>query len=149
MAKTSNFAGLQGLPELDKKLAELGVKTEAKILRQAVREAMRPALNDAKRTVPVGTEAHTTYKGRLVAPGFAKRSLRIVTELNKTTGGMSAKLGVRKEAFYAVHFWEYGSPRHPRKPWLGPVLERNAPEILRRIGRAVSKRIDKVKGTGK
>lgn len=115
---------LVGVKELERQLDALGAKVKGKALRAAVRAAVKPALNQAKINIPVGDVAHRTYKGRLVAPGFAKRSLRIVARLSKTGEQASAAVGVRKEAFYVVQFHEeYGTARMPAKPWLRPAFE--------------------------
>lgn len=142
MPSTLPDSHLRGLNELDRKLAELGAKTGARVLRASARAALLPVLKDAKATIPEGDAPHYTYKRRLVAPGFAKRSLRRITKIER--GRVVALLGVAKEAFYAVHFWEYGTPRIPRAPWLGMTLERNADEVTRLIGHEVRKRILKV-----
>jgi HK97 gp10 family phage protein len=109
---------LEGVAELDRLLALLPQAVQPKVLRKAVRAGIRPAEKRAKATVPVGTVAHRTRKGRLVPPGFAKRSIRVVTKADRTGQKVSAALGVRRDAFYAVQFVERGTSRHPARPWL-------------------------------
>ena len=102
------MAELQGLKELNAKLARLGAKTGAKVLRSAALKATTPVMRAMRAKIPVGTEAHRTHKGRLVAPGFLKRSLRRKTRLFRRTGTAVVTLGVRSEAFYGPQFLDQG-----------------------------------------
>lgn len=113
---------LEGANELSRKLEELGAGLAEKFMRQAVRAGIRPALEKAAQTIPVGLDAHRTFKGRLVAPGFSKRSLRVVTRVSQDKKRVSAALGVRREAFYAVLFTELGTSKMPARPWLRPAM---------------------------
>lgn len=116
-------SGLQGAAELERKLLALRNDVPAeRVMRPIVRAGIKPAFDKAAATIPVGTEAHRTYKGRLVAPGFSKRSLRIVTRVSEDKTRISAALGVRKEAFYAVLFTELGTSKMPARPWLRPAM---------------------------
>jgi HK97 gp10 family phage protein len=114
---------LEGVAELDAKLRALGKGLSVPILRKAVRAAIKPAQAKASELIPVGTEEHRTYKGRLVTPGFAKRSLRVVTRASEDGRTVSAALGVRKEAFYAALFVELGTSKMRAQPFLRPALE--------------------------
>lgn len=116
-------SGLEGTRELERKLRELGAAFSVPIMRSAVRAGIKPALQRARQTIPVGKEPHRTYKGRLVAPGFSKRSLRVVTKVSKDKRRFSAALGVRREAFYAVLFTELGTSKQPARPWLRPAMQ--------------------------
>jgi len=134
---------VKGLAELDRRLAALGGALGQKVLRNAARAAMTPVLKAARAAAPKGTEAHRTYKGRLVAPGFASRNLRVITYRNRQTGKVGALLGVRKEAYYAIHYWVYGAYGRKRKDWLTPVFEAHASDMLQRLQTETAKRIDK------
>lgn len=114
---------LEGVAELDRLLGLLPKAIQAKVLRKAVRAGIRPAEKRAKATVPVGTQAHRLRKGRIVSPGFAKRSIRVVTKADRTGQRVSAALGVRRDAFYAVQFVERGTSRHPARPWLRKAFD--------------------------
>jgi len=104
---------LEGLKELDKKLGELGAKLGGKTLRSASLKATTPTVRKMKIKIPVGDKAHRTYRGRLVAPGFARRSIR---RRSRFRGGKSSvSIGVRKEAFYAVNFLDKGATVTTRK----------------------------------
>lgn len=82
------------------KLAKLGSAAGGKALRNAATVAMTPVVKAAKAAAPVGTKAHKTYKGRLVAPGFLSRNVKKKTYLWKNGLGVSAWVGMSKEAWY-------------------------------------------------
>jgi HK97 gp10 family phage protein len=119
---TGTRKGLEGVGELSKQLDALGKLDDGKAIRAAVRAGMKPAFKAAQQNIPVGTVAHRTYKGRLVGPGFAKRSLVIVTTLSKDGQKASAILGVKAEAFYAIQFVEMGTSQMAAQPWLRPAF---------------------------
>lgn len=77
-------------------------------MRSAGRKAVRPVMVIMRAQIPKGTQAHRTWKGRLVAPGFASRSIRTITKINRVAGSVSTIIGVRKEAFYAPQFYDQG-----------------------------------------
>lgn len=114
------------LRELDQKLAGLAASATGPILRRAVNRAIRPALEEAKNTVPIGKVPHKTYKGRLVAPGFARKSLKIKTLVSRDKQAAAALLGVAGEAYYALQFIELGTSEIPATPWLQPAFEGTA-----------------------
>lgn len=138
---------LLGIAELNKKLNDLAdPKENGKVLRQSVGAAMRVVMKEARTRIPVGTQEHKTYKGRLVGPGFASRSLRVSTSFRE--GVASARLGVRREAFYAVQFIELGTSKIPRQPWLVPSLEAKQDEAVYALADAMRKRIEKIAKRG-
>lgn len=139
---TENY--LEGVAELEKKLKALGQVASVPILRAAVRAGIKPVKARAEELIPVGSEAHRTYKGRLVAPGFAKRSLRTVTRASPDGRKVSAAVGVRKEAFYAALFVELGTARTRAQPFLRPALEQTKSEQERAFAEKLKERIDKV-----
>lgn len=114
------------------------------ILRSAVRAGIRPAFKRAQQTIPIGKAAHRTYKGRLVAPGFSKRSLRIVTKVSQDKQTVSAALGVRREAFYAVLFEELGTAKMPARPWLRPAMAGTQVDQETALAAKLKERIEKV-----
>lgn len=124
-----------GFDDLAKKLQTLSSDDEiGKILRPAVRSAMNDAKKRAAGLIPQGIDPHRTYKGRLVAPGFARRSLRVISKLDKTKHKASAVLGVRAEAFYAVQFVELGTSKMPARPWLRPAFAASTDPAVRMVG---------------
>lgn len=134
---------LVGLNHLSKQMKKLQTSTSLKIMRNSAREAMAPVLKATRPRVPVGTRAHRTYKKNIVSPGFAQRSLRMITFVNKKTGTADAVIGLRKQAYYAIHYWKWGAYGKKRAPgdWLSPVFEGQSSEIVKRFADALRKRI--------
>ena len=108
---------LEGVAQLTKQLQALGKLDDGKPLRAATRAGMKFAFNRALATMPVGTEPHRTYDGLLVAPGYAKTTLRIITTLNQQKNIGSAIMTVNKRAYYEVLFVEFGTRYQPAQPW--------------------------------
>jgi HK97 gp10 family phage protein len=140
---------LQGVAELSAKLRALAdPKQQAATLRAAVRTPMKKVEKRARgniaRISPGKTELHHTYKGRLVSAGFASRSLRTITKMSRDKQSASALLGVRREAFYALQFFELGTAYIPKQPWLVPAFEGMKEQSLREIGVVMRKRIEKI-----
>jgi len=135
---------LKGAKELDAKLAALGATAGEKVMRAALRAAMKPTLEKVKAAAPEGDRAHRTYKGRLVSPGFAKRSLRLVVPKMRDGKKFRIVLGVRAEAFYAVQFWEFGVRGRPPQPWLTPAFEADKENVIARFKEQLAQRIERV-----
>lgn len=134
---------LDGVAVLKKRLEALDQVAQIKILRSAVRTGIKPAKQRAQELIPVGIDAHRTYKGRLVAPGFAKRSIRTITVVRSDKKAVSALLGVRKEAFYAVTFVEVGTSKMPAKAWLRPAMKGTQSEQEAGVAIQLKKQVDK------
>ncbi len=123
-----------GFDALAKKLQTLSNAAEiGKVLKSVVHRAMVDTKKTAASLIPEGTVAHKTYKGRLVTPGFAKRSLRVVSRLDKKRGAAYAVLGVLAEAFYAIQFVELGTSKMPAQPWLRPAFAASKDPNIRKI----------------
>jgi len=138
-------SSLEGLANLDAKLKELAdPKINSTVLRAGAVAGMRKVLAQAKATVPVGKVAHKTYKGRIVAPGFASRSLRVKGGVSRDKQSAYALLGVAPEAFYAVQFVELGTAKMPAHPWLRPAFESTIDEAQAALRDAMYQRINKV-----
>ncbi len=139
---------LEGVAECERKLLALGSVASVPILRRAARAGIKPAFQRAQATIPVGTEPHRTYKGRLVAPGFSKRSLRVVTRASADGRRVSAAIGVRKEAFYAVLFGELGTSKNPARPWLRPAMSTTQDAQLAAFADTLKKQVAKAVANG-
>src|SRR5262245_44899434 len=109
---------VEGLPKLLRQLRRAAELDRGKALRRGVKAGMRPAQQRARAAIPVGVDAHRTYKGRKVTPGFARRSIRVIVKVSRDKQRAEAVLGVRAEAFYAVAFVEVGTSKTPAQPWL-------------------------------
>lgn len=134
---------VQGLAALSKKLEELEGAARGKALRGAALSASLPTFRAAQAGIPVGKDAHRTYKGRLVAPGFARRNIRRVTRLSRGGGSVSVLIGVRREAFYAVQFLELGTSQMAKRPWLVPAYNATYRQVTQRFAEQLEKRIKK------
>lgn len=127
-----------GFDELAKKLSTLTSDEEiGKALSQAVRAALAEVVKDARSRIPVGTEAHRTYKGRLVAPGYARRSIRTLVRKDKTNHKVTGLVGVRAEAYYALQFVELGTSKMAAQPWLRPAFEASKDPAISQIGKGM------------
>jgi HK97 gp10 family phage protein len=117
------MSAVGGLPKLFKQLRNLAQLDQGKALRRGVKAGMRPAQQRARAAIPVGVDKHRTYKGRVVQPGFARKSIRVVVTVSRDKKRAEAILGVRAEAFYATQFVELGTSRTPAHPWLRPSFK--------------------------
>jgi HK97 gp10 family phage protein len=132
---------LEGVAELTKALNALGVDTTAKELRGTARSAMKIAFDKMVALIPVGKFPHPTYKGNRVFPGFSKRSLRLISRINKRDGTAEAIVGPRREAFYATQFVELGTSKMAARPWMRPAFESSVDPVLREIANQLRKRL--------
>lgn len=133
---------LTGLKELNDKLNELKVQTGIKVLRQSVKNATTPAVQAMKLAVPVGTVAHRTYRKRLVAPGFLKRSIRAISFIRN--GKAVALIGVRREAFYGINFVDRGTKFMSARKWFKSVFEDSRDAMEKRLADQLRSKIDKL-----
>lgn len=135
---------LEGVKDLTSKITELGAKFATQQLKGVVNVAIGEALHKARTTIPVGTIAHRTYRGRIVSPGFALSTLHVETKIDKRAGSAIAFLGVKREAFYAVQFLELGTAKMAARPWLRPAFETSQDEMLQAIGDEMRKRVERI-----
>lgn len=139
-------AELLGVRELSRKLDSLARNVRGPVLRKAATAATKPVLDAARGLIPVNKveELHRTYKGRLVAPGFAKRSIAAKVTLSQDGRAVFASMGVKREAFYAVSFVELGTSKMAAQPWLRPAFEKTQSQALRRFAEVLKAQIDRV-----
>ena len=137
-----------GIQALTKKLEELDAKTGTATLRKVGRAAVKPTVAEMKSKIPVGQVPHRTYKGRLVAPGFASRSLTVKSKINRKTGTASTIIGVLAEAFYVVQFYDRGSLDNETskgsKGWFSDTFKNNRQAIVREYEKSLSKVINRI-----
>ena len=134
---------IEGLRELNNQLAAMGANASGKALRNALSSAALPVVKAAKANVPVGTTMHRTYKGRLVAPGFASRSIRRRSRLSRDKRSATVRIGVVPEAFYVVQFLEFGKSRIARQPWLSKAYNSTRSQVLSRFQSQLKRQIEK------
>lgn len=151
MADVGSFVDsphLAGARDLFRKLVVLGGLDSGNLTRNAVRAGIGAAYRAAQQRIPVGDQAFRTYTGRLVAPGFAKRNIRVISVLSKDKKTATAILGVRKEAYYAVQFVEMGTSKMGAQQWLRPSFYGTAGAQQQGMVAYLQKRIDKIAKTG-
>lgn len=149
LAGASREKALFGAKELDAQLRQLSAGMAVKVIRGSLGEALKPTLALARAAVPESTEPHKTYKGRLVAPGFARRSTYIKTSIARDGSSASATIGVRAEAFYAIQFIEFGFKDVGPRPWLVPAFDATRSTMLKSLTSAIRSRIDKLAAKGR
>ena len=121
---------LEGVKELAEKLKRMPDKVRRKAIRQATRAAANVVTKAARAAITVGSEAHYTYKNRLVSPGFAKRNITADVKVSRDMSTATARIGPKREAFYATAFLELGTSRNAKQPWLVPSFEQSQSQVL-------------------
>ena len=104
----------QEYAQLVKRFDQLEASVGVSVLRSAMRSALKPTLVLMAQQAPHGTKAHRSYRHRLLPPGFlsAKGTLRLLIKKNKVGGVLDAVIGVRREAFYGVLYYDKGVAQH-------------------------------------
>lgn len=163
----TNDSKIEGLKALSSKLSKLGQAAGGKSLRSATNRALTPVVNKARANAPVGTQAHQTHTGRIVAPGFLKRNVAKKVKISKDKTSVSGMVGVKPEAFYGVNFIELGwtpgkrtkgirallrrgtdnrtSTKVRANPWLEPAFESSQAETVNLFGKFLKEGIDKAR----
>jgi HK97 gp10 family phage protein len=154
---------VDGVKELLKKFDRLNTAGKTKVLRAASRAAGATVAKDARSRIPVGSQAHRTLNyrkigdrgkglgaaGILVTPGHARRSIKVATYVNRSTGAVGAVVGVRSSAWYAVQFVELEKGKSTRRgrPWLRPAFDatraKQISEFERRFRAVINKALKK------
>lgn len=145
---SSGDGPLAGSADLIKKLALIGGLDDGKIIVSAVRAGLTEAKKVAIQKIPKGTRSHRTYKGRIVAPGFASRNIKIIVQRRSDKKGATAMLGVAKEAYYAVQFVERGTKKMAKQPWLRPAFYETADKQQSTMVAYLNKRFAKIAKDG-
>lgn len=154
---TSAFDGLEH------DLRELEFATQKRVLRQALRKAGKPVLDDMKRRADARFKSHT---------GLLSESFRLSVRTDRKTGVLSVYMGVytrrgevriareksnnpkKKQAHVYAFFLEYGTgPRelqsgamHPgmwAQPFMRPAFDQNIEVALQRLSVEIRHGIDK------
>lgn len=130
MAKAKRgFLLVTGVAELDQKLKALEPSIQKKVLRQAVRAAMKPVLSAARSNAPVKTDELKIRKYiKLAALKRTRRSVLGVEVAVKGSDGTpmvaSTKGGKRVFIPYAIEFGHKLAPPHP---FMRPAYETKGP----------------------
>jgi HK97 gp10 family phage protein len=159
-----------GYKELDQKLRKMTAAAGGKALRSAAWTATLPALKGMKAAAPVGHPPYSygpristgektagklesaktidpypvkTYKGNLRTPGYAGRNISRKALVSRDKRTVIIMLAPRKEAFYAINFYEFGTSRNPPRPWFEPAFAASIPEVDVRFRTQLKRLIDK------
>ena len=143
-----------GVDIIKRKITAIDRSIEPKFIAQAIRAAMAPVQRQAKKNAPQGTETHKTYTGRLVAPGFLKRNIRIKRIKKRRSDVIAYSLAARGDAFYGKILegdWTYKGGRNKQgrqihkygREWLGRAYTTHGQKMEESFLTALKKRIDK------
>ena len=129
---SSDDLHVNGLKELQARLSAMESKTSQKALRSALMQSATPMVRKLRAAAPVGTRAHKTYRGRLVAPGFLRRSVAKSSKLIRSANSTVAVvfIGVKKEAYYGVQFLDRGTKYIRKIPWFESTFDAGAGGIV-------------------
>lgn len=117
---------VDGVPELQRKFANLSGKMQRAVVRDSLRSAARVVEKSARQRVPVDT-------GRL------KKAITQNVTVKSTTG--EALVGYRREVFYG-RFVELGTSKMAAQPFLRPALDENQEEIRQTFLSALNRTIE-------
>lgn len=145
-----------GVEALQRKLKKVEKAVQPKLVAQSARAALVPMMKTARANAPRGTETHRTYKGRLVAPGFLERNIKLRKMKFRDKNRVGYSLAARGEAFYGKiiepGFTHKGGRKKlgkqtkiPADPWLGKAERQHSSSVDRDFRRALLKRINKAK----
>jgi len=132
-----------GLRELQIKLRNMPEKVQKKVLRNAATLAVNPLVQEAKRSVPVSSRTYLakTYRKKLIAPGFGKRSIAKKVKLYQDGKFAKAMVGVKPEAYYLLQFVERGTSYQRKQPWLEPAYRKTRRAVLSRFQEVMRQKI--------
>lgn len=143
---------LEGIGQVDQALKQLeedfGAKTaQAKVLVPAVREAMRPVLEQARANAPKDSGDLTrslivearrpTRRDR--RSKYVTQTDTVIAAVTTASGKKLAKMGIKSDARAIAQ--EFGTARHPAQPYLRTALESNAQSTVTRLGEILARRI--------
>lgn len=143
---------LEGIGEVDKALKaledEFGDKlARSKVLVPAVREAMRPVLEQARANAPKDS-GDLTRSLIVEARRPTRRDRRskyitqtdtVIAAVTTASGKKLAKMGIKSDARAIAQ--EFGTARHPAQPYLRTALEANAQSTVTRLAEILARRI--------
>ena len=149
---------VQGLEELEAKLAELDNKLAGKAMYGALNYALTPVVKEAKQRARKAKEPHAMVinanKRKVeIQPGLlasAVKKRRVPKSEMKGEFAQGAAMGVyigtgTKQKFYPQYwpFIEYGTSTQPATPFIRPAFDNNIDLMLSRFSEKQSENIDK------
>lgn len=154
MKLSAQILGDKALTEQFKALSELA---KSKVIRQATNYAMTPVLKEARVRTPVSKKFHATSytpegvrasgtlqgKGKIVAPGFLKRSMTKKTSQSKNRYVTRTKVGAAgKEAWYGL-LLERGFKSYAPNPFLQKSFAARSSEVENRYKQKMRQAIER------
>lgn len=136
-----------GLKELDYKLRQLSRPMRGEILEKAAKAAGNVVLPAAIANCPESDIARLmkTYKGNWTAhPGFAKRNVAMKPYVSKDRRAAGVKIGVKREAYYAINFVELTTSRRAGTPWLQPAFNSTKDKQIDAWGQVIVEELGRV-----
>jgi HK97 gp10 family phage protein len=133
---------VSGIKELSDRLEALGDLANGREVRAALLQAALPGVNAIKAAAPVGSEAHKTFKGRVVAPGFLSRNIRRKALLRTSKGRSMVIIGPANEAFYAT-FLEHGTQKMAAQPFMEAAFKSAMPAMINRFKERLARQIER------
>lgn len=148
---------VEGLKELDQALKELGIATQAKVLRGALRESVQPIAEEARRLVVRGESPDGLHLADAIAVSAPKP-----TGKNGAVAGIkmvSKNVEVGDEELQAMfgqslrfrlpgwrwHFTEFGTQHSAAQPFLRPAFDAKVTEAIVVFAGALRKRLERIK----
>ena len=149
----TEFIRIDGAKELEAVLKQLPDYIAKNVVRQALRKAAVPILEEARRTAPVGTESkgrtrlRTTKKGKVTVANYGKLrgELKIITVPDSKTQASAAVAVTVGKAYWGV-FQEFGTSRMPNprhKGWFRRAFDSKARAALDVLGKELGAGIEK------
>ncbi len=148
-----------GARDLQEKLAKLEKKIANKILRQAVRDAAKPMLREAKANAPVSNfdgpsglskqavrqAIRDDKKAGLHYPGMLRDSIKIKA-MRSRKGRIGVTIATDKglfkgETFYGG-FQEFGTKHQPARPFIRPAFDANVAGAVTIIAKSLRDKLD-------
>lgn len=97
---------VDGYDAIAGKLRRLDRKLGVRLINSELRKATTPTQRKMRAAAPVGRVLHKSYRGRLLAPGYLKRSLKRRVKRVRKTGNQAVDFGVTREGYYAKFYAE-------------------------------------------
>ena len=150
-----NTFEIQGLDELDDKLAELTDVMKRKVIEQSLMAASLPMMKKAKDNAAVSEAAHNLRNSKtgaytLIQPGTMKNSVKRQRLKDRLDPTVTIRVGKKNRSApypYYWHFVEHGNSNMAAIPFLRPAFEQTWQQVVERFKDEMHKRIDKLTGS--